>query len=150
MRLGLLPSQQRALDQAFKKARAFDTFRSRTRRSMLAAAAAGLVTSVASFFVGQSTADESSQRRPDHPMDALALGEIDRLEARALDLLAEAETGRATPITWIGVERLLLRAISDDSKRSLRTRLLALRSLPDLPKAVSMALNSLAAQTRPR
>jgi hypothetical protein len=148
MRLGLLPGQQRVLDQAFKKARAFDRFRQRTRRTVLATAGGGLLLGVAAFFAGRSVV-EAPVPQTTHPMDALALGDAQRLQARAIDLLAEVEMGRGTPSLWVGVERLILCAMLADDASPLRTRVLALRALPSLPPAIATALTKLAS-ARPR
>lgn len=56
MRLGVLPSRQRALQQAVRKARKFDEFRSRTRRGFVLTALGGLSASVGAFFLGRSAA----------------------------------------------------------------------------------------------
>ena len=69
-------------------------------------------------------------------LDALAMGDIEILEQRAVDLLAEVELGRATPAIWIGVERLVLHALADAQRTMLRRRLLVTPTAVELPRAL--------------
>lgn len=115
MRLGLLPSQKRALDRAFKKADAFDHFRARTRRAFLGLGFAAGVTGVIGFFVGRGTG-----RAHDDPVGPVDSNESPRLAvarrlAAAPDeqlwrerntfLLAIEESGGDAE-AWVGFRRL--------------------------------------------
>jgi hypothetical protein len=146
LRSGLFPSQQRLLQQAFKKADKFDHFRARTRRSFLALAGASAVAVAGSFYVGHSVGSSTATTPQPVPkssriaaaagqLETLALGPLDQLE-RAHPMLVsylDLHTAEATDAHWLGFERLLLLALSaPDAKRGLAreiTRLSEVRSI---------------------
>lgn len=156
MRPGLFPSQQRALQRAFKKADAFDHFRQRTRRAFVGAVLGGLSVSVGTYFLGRGlqsrdpSATGTVTESTPQSFDAVALGPIEKLEAQALNVLAEIEMGRATPALWIGVERLALRAVVEANREPLRARLIATRSAVQIPAGLESAFARLVAVARGR
>src|SRR5690606_20930272 len=112
MRLGLLPSQQRALRKTMKKARKFDDFRARTRRHFLALGIVAGSASVASFFVGRGTSSEPAADsalplpllRQAH---RLTVGSIDELLADYATLLLALERRPNDPVLTAGFARLV-------------------------------------------
>lgn len=153
MRPGLFPSQQRAIQKAFRKADAFDHFRQRTRRGFIGAIFGGIAASAGTFFAGLQIAAAAPASRPPMPappFDAVALGPIERLEARALEVLAEIEMGRASTALWVGVERLALRSLVEPHRDALRARLLATRAAVAVPPALQSTFARLEAMTKGR
>ncbi|HLU37983.1 MAG TPA: hypothetical protein VK081_01280 [Planctomycetota bacterium] len=114
MRLGLLPSQQRALQQkSWKKARKFDQFRARTRRNFLALGLIGCAATVSSFFVGRSTSGSREPRLPAGLPEvavqrarAWAAGPIDALAASYATFLVVFERVPDDPALIAGYARL--------------------------------------------
>lgn len=112
MRLGILPSQQRALQQALKKARKFDDFRTRTRRGFLLAALGGCGASAAMFFLGRATAGSLATTEPAPspalaPARKLATGPLSELVAAYPTFLLMLERAGADRTVWIGYARLV-------------------------------------------
>ena len=117
MRLGMLPSQQRALSQGFKKARKFDEFRGRTRRGFLLMAVAGCGASVAAFFVGHGSA---AKPRPAQVPEAaltqarkLAVGPLADLVASHPTFLLVLERAGDDVALWAGYARLVDVAVQE-------------------------------------
>lgn len=135
MGLGLLPSQQRELDRAFKKAKAFDRFRVRPRRAFLGLGLGAGGTGLLGLLVGRGTGGERGE--------VAALGEaaenprlqVARRLAAAPDeqlwrerhtfLLALEESG-GDGDAWVGFRRLggLALGQAEPVRRQAATRLL--------------------------
>jgi hypothetical protein len=138
MRLGLLPSQQRALDQAFKKARKFDDFRGPTRRRFLALGVAACGASLATFFAGRASRDliadpqpADSGHRPTIERDWLrgvVTGPIEELRAQAMHVTAALEGASADDVHWIGFHRLCGYARENPQDLVLRNRLASFKT----------------------
>ncbi|HLU38663.1 MAG TPA: hypothetical protein VK081_04710 [Planctomycetota bacterium] len=152
MRLGLLPGQRKQLAKLVKKAHAFDRFRQRTRRAFFLVILGGASATIAGFAAGKSvgTGARDDATKPGHPLDEIALGPIERLEARSLDVLAAIETGRETPALWIGVERLALRALAEPARANARRRLHALASTVRVPESLRSTFAAIAESVRGR
>ena len=129
MRLGMLPSQKRALQRAFKKADKFDHFRSRTRRTFIGGGVAAIAAAAASFWVGMRT----GRAEPAIPVAAtsprqqmarrIAASSDSELMRDRFALLQGLEMTPNDPVAWVGFRRLAgMAAASQD--RNLATRLL--------------------------
>ncbi|MEZ5963848.1 MAG: hypothetical protein R3F56_08395 [Planctomycetota bacterium] len=140
MRLGLLPSQKRELDRAFKKAKAFDRFRVRTRRAFLGLGLGAVVGCAGAYWLGCRSAtakvDAWHARLPwarefaRQPIEVMVTG-----ASTFLGVLQNA--GHDDPELWRGFARLAQHALSrdDDQARLLRKRLLTVcEVVPPLPE----------------
>jgi len=131
MRSGLLPSQQRELRRAFKKADAFDHFRERTRRSFLGLGLLGALGTAAGFWFG--TVRSADKGRPSAnagpvPLEKaheLALGPDAELRRNAAMFLVMLDRSGGDEVTWAGFGRLARMATADGGDRRLASRLLA-------------------------
>ncbi len=138
MRSGMLPSQQRALRQAFKKADKFDHFRKRTRRSFLALGSLGLAGTIAGFWVGRSTTwfsgSEGAHDLEGRPVDPriqsmlpwareLARGDERALVEHYVGFLFVFGRVQADEALWHGFHRLV-EVAKRDANRPLATHLL--------------------------
>ncbi len=112
MRTGLLPSQQRALQKAFKKADKFDHFRQRTRRSLIAAGCAALCGAFGAYWLGSNSAvsDSGGARPSEHPrliiVRRLAATPDDSLWAQRATFLQAADEVGGSESGWLGMRRL--------------------------------------------
>ena len=145
MRSGMLPSQQRALRRAFKKADAFDHFRTRTRRAFFGLFGLSALGASAAYWLGQRTASEpaaSATNSVASELETLALGPLDALEQAHPLLIAylDLHTADAKPKHWLGLERLAFLALSEpETKRALGrevTRLVDVRGCPAATRPV--------------
>ncbi|MEZ5963844.1 MAG: hypothetical protein R3F56_08375 [Planctomycetota bacterium] len=134
MRLGLLPSQKRELDRAFKKAKAFDRFRVRTRRAFLGLGLGAVGTGVLGFWVGRDLADARPETTDDAAGSSSPRIAIARRLASASDeqlwrerhtFLLALDECRGDPEAWVGFRRLGAMALarSDESRRVACARL---------------------------
>lgn len=136
MRLGLLPSQQRELDKAFKKARAFDRFRRSSRRAFVGMLGVSVGALVGGVWLGRRTAHfgRAPEVEPPElevgvdlaPLHALALGPADDLERRAMHLVDGLRRYPTDERLCLGTQRLITIALSHADNAVLRARLLAL------------------------
>lgn len=112
MRTGLLPSQQRALQRAFKKADKFDHFRQHTRRSLLAAGCAALCGAFGAYWMGANSATSGNGSAPpsEHPrliiVRRLAAATDDSLWAQRATFLQAADEVGGSESGWLGMRRL--------------------------------------------
>ena len=152
MRPGLFPSQQRALEQAFKKARALDRFRQKTRRSFILGGFAAIGAATTTFFLGARYTGTAAQRgpqpltQPDATLSALhglALGPLDQLEAQEMHVVRAYEANVLDDKLAYGVQRLVALSLSKPTNEVLRVRLVRLISKVDLPEHVRSSLDLL-------
>ena len=94
MHLGMLPSQKRALQRAFKKADKFDHFRSRTRRAFVGGGVAAIAAAATSFWVGLRTGTRKGRAVPKP-----ATGFTAR-QRRRLDRFVDAKPGQPMASHW--------------------------------------------------
>lgn len=140
MRQGLLPSQQRVLEQTFKKAKAFDRFRERTRRTFIGLGLAALAASGTAYWLGRHSAasalDAWQARLPwarefaRQPIEVMVTG-----ASTFLGVLQNA--GGDDPDLWRGFARLAEHALAlpDTQGTLLRQRLrTACDTVPPLPE----------------
>lgn len=135
MRLGLLPSQRRELDKAFKKARAFDRFRQRTRRSFVALGALAFGGTVGGFWAGQSMPRETNvpaSQTPDWLME-LAVGPASALRAQAVHVVAALETADSDHPLWLAYHRLVEHLLLHPEDETLRRQLKRLAARDNAP-----------------
>ena len=148
MRLGLLPGQQRALAQAFKKARKFDDFRGRTRRRFLLAAMAGVGASIGTFFVGRATATAiGPTQEPSVALSqarGLATGPLTELVASYPTFLLMLERSGHDSTLWTGFARLVDVAVERDDPTLARHLLQSAVSPPDAIKPLTLLLQPIA------
>jgi len=111
MRLGLLPSQQRELRRAFKKARALDGFRQRTRRQFAAGGVLAFATTVGAFFFGRWRGRSEGEALP--ALDErvalgrrLATASDQALWDGAATFLVVLDSHPNDPLLWAGFARL--------------------------------------------
>lgn len=146
MRLGVLPGQQRELRRAFKKAKAFDTFRRRTRRQFIALGLLGVAGSAVAFVAGRRTvpAVRAASTGPWHARlpwaRAFAREPIETMVQGASTFLGVLQNaGQEDPVLWQGFARLAEHALSRHDERAavLRSRLLLVcDAVPPLPEWV--------------
>ena len=160
MRLGLLPSQQRYLDQTFKKARAFDHFRQRTRRAFLGLGALALGLGIGGFAAGRASGGGSSRLGSGEvdPRLATKLDQARRLAAQTdeilrrdhatfllvLDAVGDDET------LWVGFARLANMALATKNAvdRQLAERLLATSRAASRPAHLNSLVEALQGHVR--
>lgn len=150
MRSGMLPSQQRALRRVFKKADAFDHFRTRTRRAFLGLFGLSALGATATYWLGQRAGDTAAPvaNQAATDLEALALGPLDALEQAHPLLIAylDLHSADAKPGHWLGLERLALLALTEpEAKRALGrevTRLVEVRGCPAATRPVIDKLRS--------
>lgn len=139
----MLPGQRRELEKVLKNARAFDGFRTRTRRTFLGVAAVGVLTSAAAFFVGraQSGSMGAARERPptDEWLNELATGPLPTLEAQALHLLGALQGCGSDDPLWHGFYRLVLVAAQKPQAEALRRMLRNVGSRARVPVAAREA-----------
>lgn len=124
MRSGMLPSQQRALRRVFKKADAFDHFRTRTRRAFLGISSLAAALGLGGFITGRASNGETVAPRADGYRE-LALAPIDELKSAHLGFLAALEQAPDDRTLWVGFERLAQHALGDPTASDLLRRLRA-------------------------
>ena len=128
MRLGMLPSQKRALQRAFKKADKFDHFRSRTRRTFVGGGVAAIAAAATSFWVGMRTGrGEAKPVVVTSPRQQLARriaasSDSDLMRDR-FALLQGLEMTPNDPVAWGGFRRLA-RMATESQDGALAARLL--------------------------
>jgi hypothetical protein len=136
MRLGLMPQQKRALDKAFRKARAFDRFRVRTRRSFLALGVLSIGGAAAAFVVGRASAPAAAGEPAgtrDAWIDGLARGPLAALRAQAPHVVAALESCAPDDPLWIAFHRLAEIAIANPADETLRRQLRKLGARDNAP-----------------
>lgn len=159
MRLGLLPSQQRALQRTLKKARAFDRFRQRTRRQFLWFGALASVATVGAFLGGRRTAGPAdvapkAGSSAIDPRLALAHRLASRSDADLWDgaatFLVVLDANRSDRALWMGFARLARMAIERDGVDATRLaqRLLRSAEAATLPEFVVPLLGPLRERAR--
>ena len=160
MRLGLLPSQKRALDQAFKKARAFDRFRQRTRRAFLGLGLLGVCAGVGGFVLGRSWQSEPDQGRPDAEIRARWQAKLPWAQTYGEQPIATLSASYATFLmviqmtggddrTWRGFARLAEHALSAaDSDPNLGRALLQTSRFAPPPEWLRPLVDQLAKTQR--
>jgi hypothetical protein len=133
----MLPSQQRALQRAFKKADKFDHFRSRTRRTFIGGAIAAAAATATSFWVGVRTGMSSAPTDAGHKAD-VPLGDMSGvgrrfatasdqdLRSNAALFLRILDTHASDDLLWAGFARLARMSIagSEQEDTLLAQRLL--------------------------
>jgi hypothetical protein len=124
MRSGMLPSQQRALRRAFKKADAFDHFRTRTRRAFLGLGSLAAALGLGGLLVGRASVSDARAPRSDAYRE-LALAPLDDLRSAHLGFLAALEEAPDDRALWVGFERLAQVALSQPTETELLRRLRA-------------------------
>lgn len=124
MRSGMLPSQQRALRRVFKKADAFDHFRTRTRRAFFGLGSLAAALGLGGVFVGRATLSDTSARQFDRYRE-LALAPLDQLRSAHLAFLGALEQNPDDRTLWVGFERLAQLALSQPTEVDLLRRLRA-------------------------
>lgn len=134
MRLGLLPSQKRELQRAFKKADAFDHFRQRTRRTFLGVGALAVALGVGGFAAGRMTgagrladrdavADPKLTARRDQARRLATQPDSILRRDHATFLLILDAVGDDEAL-WVGFARLGNMALQGEGDRQLMARLL--------------------------
>ncbi len=133
MRLGMLPSQKRALARAFRKADKFDHFRQRTRRTLLFGGVGALFAAAGSFWAGASLG------RPEPPMSvppasvSPRLGAVHRIAAEPdaefwshrFTFLAALEESGGDAVGGVALRRLTTLTLARGSdERALAFRIL--------------------------
>jgi len=113
------------MQRAMKKARKFDDFRRRTRRSFMAVALAGTGVSVGAFFFGRAVS-RGEEARPHVPFAALeqarklATGPLDDLVAAYPTFLLVLERVPRDGLLWVGYSRLVDAAARRESAPLMR------------------------------
>lgn len=135
MRSGLFPSQQRALNQALKKADAFDHFRARTRRKFIALGLGGLTLAAAAFVMGRSltpaeAAPEGTSKTSPILQTARTLAAEDdaTLLAGAHTMLLGLDADASDPALRVGATRLARMVVSlpaSEPRQRIARRILA-------------------------
>jgi len=120
------------MDRAFKKARAFDRFRVRTRRAFFGLGLGAAMTGALGYWFGSRGG--SAERGHDgvlaHPRLAiarrLAAASDQQLWRERYTFLAALEESGGDAASWVGVQRLghLTLAQSDPDRRAMAERLL--------------------------
>jgi hypothetical protein len=151
MRLGLLPSQQRALDKAFKKARLFDNFRRRTRRQLLAAGAFGILATITGFWAGRySATTESNESATDRHawVRSIANSPIATLRPQAMHLFEALTSVTGDDPLWGAYHRLVAYALQHPEDETLRRQLKKASAHEWAPQHAKEAASSLPSAPR--
>ncbi len=150
MRSGLFPSQKRELDKAFKKARAFDRFRPRTRRNLIGLALLGLAGTVTGFWAGSRSQPASGNNPRASPwVMSLVAAPLATLREQAVHVAYALETAPSDDRLWSAFHRLAAYALVHPEDQTLRTMIKEINGLPNTPAHARDAA-ALLTQSTPR